>query len=75
MLNVTPQAWIAEREELGKEASSSRVGLNVTEIESEQDRGELRKETSSARVGLNATESEQDTEDSGRDLKPEYRKD
>ena len=49
MLNVTPQAWIAEREELGKEASSARVGLNVTEIESEQDRGELGKETSNAR--------------------------
>ena len=47
----------------------------VTEIESEQDRGELGKETSSVRVGLNATESKQDTEDSGRDLKPEYRKD
>ena len=52
-----------------------RVGLNVTEIESELDRGELGKETSSARVSLNATESEQDTEDSGRDLKPKYRKD
>ena len=36
---------------------------------------QLGKETSSARVGLNATESEQDTGDSGRDLKPEYRKD
>ena len=51
----------AEREELGKQASSARVGLNVAGIESEQDRGELGKEASSARVGLNATESEQDT--------------
>ena len=72
MLNVTPQTWIEEGEELGKEVH---VSLNVTEIESKQDRGEPRKEASSAHVGLNVTESKQDREDSCRDLEPEYQKD
>ena len=31
MLNITPQTWIEEEEELGKEVSSVHVGLNMTE--------------------------------------------
>ena len=49
---VMPQTWIEEGEELGKEASSTHVGLNVTEIESKQDRGEVGKEARSVHVGL-----------------------
>ena len=33
MFNVTPQTWIEEGEELGKEMSRVHVGLNVTESE------------------------------------------